>query len=185
MKVKEVMLICAKLLKEENAVKYLTGEAVYDVSSAQRFCDDLLRFYDMTAEELACEYFPLEKLEEVSSDGKIKISSLEKIAVEIVSVSDEADNKLPYKLINDCLETQAGKARIKYRYKPAPAKEDDECPFSVLPGGYVTAYAMAAEYCLENGLTGEAAMWQNKYSAAIRGRAAERRRLVIKARRWR
>lgn len=184
MKVKEVMLICARLLKEENAVKYLTGEAASDVSEAQRFCDDLIRFYDMTAEELACEYFPLEKLEEVSSNGKIKISSLEKTAIEIVSVEDEFGNKLPYKLINDSLETQTGNVKVKYRYKPKPAKEDDECPFSALPGGYVTAYAMAAEYCLENGLTGEAAVWQNKYSAAIRGRAAERRRLTIKARRW-
>lgn len=184
MTVKEVMLICARLIKEDNAVKYLDGGVADDVESAQRFCDDLLRFYDMTAEELACEYFPLEKTEEVNSNGKIKISQLERTLVSLVGVYDENGNKLPYRLINGYIESEKGRVFIKYKYKPAPAKETDECPFSVMPGGYAAAYSMASEYCLENGLISDAAIWQNKYAAAIKGRVAERRRLYIKARRW-
>lgn len=179
------MIICAKLLKNDELTEYLENNENNDVE-LEKERESYLRAYNLIAEELTCEYFPLTAEERVTPvNGKIKTSSLKKIPLKIKNVL-RADSGLPvkYRYINDCLAVGDGDVIVSYEYCAEEADESKTFPLEPVPGKYVAAFGMAAQICYENGLAGEAAVWKSKYDSAIRGRAAERRKLIIKQRKW-
>lgn len=186
-KVSDVMLVCAKLLKNNALAELIEGGENAD--SSEKLAEeraDMLRVYNMITEELSCEYFPLYHEQTLTAqNGKIKLSSLKYPPLKIVSVRDESGRPINYGFSGGAITVECKNgAVIKYAYCAQEAGETDDFIFTPKPGKFVVAYGMAAQLCLENGLTGEAELWQNKYDSAIRGRAAERRTLKIKPRRW-
>lgn len=204
LKVKDVMLACARLLKNEELAAALSAETGDDVETAEASAAnevneiaetaekiaaeraDMLRAYNIIADELSCEYFPLYGEQTVTvQNGKVRLSELTNAPLKIVSVKNARGDELEYGFSGGSLTVNAkNEVIIKYTYGSREAGENDEFVFTPLPGKFVVAYGMAAQICLENGLSGEAYIWQNKYYSAIRGRAAERRALKIKPRRW-
>lgn len=185
MTVKDVMIICAKLLKNDELTEYLVSNGEYDFDlEKEREC--YLRAYNLIAEELTCEYFPLVAQERFTPvNGKIKTSAFNKVPLKIKNVIS-ADSGLPvkYRYINDCIAVGDGDVIVFYEHCADEASESKTFPLEPVPGKYVVAFGMAAEICYENGLAGEASVWKSKYDSAIRGRAAERRKLIIKQRKW-
>lgn len=208
-KVSDVMLVCAKLLKNEALAAAISGERTVNANGwvgAENSADstetaasstatektaeereDMLRVYNMITEELSCEYFPLYHEQTLTAqNGKIKLSSLKYPPLKIVSVREEASgNPINYGFSGGAITVESKNGVvIKYTYAAQESAETDDFIFTPAPGKFVVAYGMAAQLCLENGLIGEADIWQNKYDSAIRGRVAERRTLKIKPRRW-
>lgn len=215
-KVSDVMLVCAKLLKNEALAAAISGEqtaasgaqtanasgqssaassagsteTAASATAAEKIAEereDMLRVYNMITEELSCEYFPLYHEQTLTAqNGKIKLSSLKYPPLKIVSVREETSGKpVNYGFSGGAITVESKNGVvIKYTYAAQESAETDDFIFTPAPGKFVVAYGMAAQLCLENALTGEADIWQNKYDSAIRGRVAERRTLKIKPRRW-
>lgn len=185
-KVIDVMLLCSELLKNQALTDCLKGTSDGDEKTLSERAD-YLRVYEMVVDELAFEYFPL-KAEEIKQveNGKVKLSSLNFTPIDVLGVYDaEGSEPIEYELFATELRVKKeGKVKIVYSHAAPRADEQDDFIYSLKPGKFVVACGMAAEICLENGLTGEASLWRNKFDCGVRGRVAERRKLVIKPRRW-
>ncbi len=184
--VSDVMLLCANLLKNKNLASSLSGELVADEKTSEERAD-YLRVYDMVTDELSCEYFPLTAEQCINADGgMVKLTSLNFAPLKIIAVFDnESGKKINYSLKGaELIVPPSNKIKIIYTHAAPPAAESDEFIYCATPGKFVVACGMAAQICLENGLVSEARVWRDKYDSAIRGRVAERRKLIIKPRRW-
>ncbi|MDY4186476.1 MAG: hypothetical protein SOX77_01285 [Candidatus Borkfalkiaceae bacterium] len=186
MTVKDVMILCAKLLKNDSLANYLSAQNAQQNAELETEREDYLRAYNITAEELSCEYFPLVERQTLTPEnGKIKTSSLKKVPLKIKGVyRAQTGEQVKYRLLGGDLVTGGGDVIVEYEYRAESLTDDKTFPLEEGVGKFVVAFGMAAQICYENGLTGEAAVWKNKYDSAIKGRAAERRKLIIKQRKW-
>jgi len=186
MTIKGLLGIAAEMLGEKDVSGYLEG----NVPDDSAYCEDttalLKRCYDVVADELACEYFPLKKTECFdATDGQIEYSDFSEKPVGIESVCDEKGNKLPYKAVIDRLNVYGHKVFVTYRFKPRIKALDDDADFADgVIGEYAICYGIATEFCIERGRLSDAELWNGKYDRALRGRLAERRKLKIRARKW-
>lgn len=181
------MALCARLLKNDELYNYFCSDCSPSDEELETEREEYLRAYNIVIEEISCEYFPLVTEEKITAEnGKVKTSSLTKIPLKIKAVLN-AENGEPvkYRLEDDCISADEKVVLVKYEYRAEPAQNENiECVFEKTIGNYVVAFGMAAQICFENGLMGEATVWKNKYDAALKGRLAERRKLIIKQRKW-
>ena len=184
--VKDILKITAEMAGENQTVLYFDEKGVDDLAFCEENARLLLRCYNLIVEELALEYLPLKREEEVvSKQGKIYFSDLEFRPLRILNVRRKNGQKVPYKLVNDYLEVSNGEFIIEYNYRLEPAVEDDEVVYSdTVIGPYTLVYGMLSQYLLEKGRLSESDIYQDKYLSAIRARIAEKRQLKIPGRRW-
>lgn len=184
--VKDILKMTAEMAGENQTVLYFEEKGVDDLAFCEENARLLLRCYNLIVEELALEYLPLKREEEVSAkQGKIYFSDLAFTPLRILNVRCKNGEKAPYRLVNDYLEVANGDFIIEYNYRLKPAIENDEVAYcnSVI-GPYTLIYGILSQYLLEKGRVSESNLYQEKYLSAIRARIAEKRQLKIPARRW-
>ena len=187
MTVKEIIILTAEMIGEDEVVSYLSGGAPNDAVYAKKTAELLLRCYNYINDEIACEYFPQKYREEIKSinDGKIHFSNLEKTPFKILRVFAENGQKVPYKLINDYIKVNKDSVVVEYLFKIPKETLDDESYFaSTVIGPYTMAFGVASQFCIERGRVNESDIFQNKYMDALRGRLANRAPLQLPERRW-
>ena len=77
-----------------------------------------------------------------------------------------------------------GEVTVLYSYAPERAGMDGETAFSQKISARLLSYGVAREYLLAGGRYAEAAVWDEKFHAALRAAGLERRKLWLRARRW-
>lgn len=186
MTVNEILIIAAELVGESDVAVYLSGKAPQDAEYCKNTVALFKRCYDITVDELACEFFPLLQTEKVSAaDGKIFYKDLLFTPLRIRNVRCENGEKCAYKLNIDYLSVNKPHVEIVYEYRPKKQKLTDTAYYTDgILGEYGLSYGIAAEFCLERGRITDADIWQNKYAAAVKGRLRERKNLKIPARNW-
>ncbi len=184
--VKDILKMTAEMAGENQTVLYFEEKGVDDLAFCEENARLLLRCYNLIVEELALEYLPLKREEEVTvKEGKIYFSNLDFIPLRIISVRLKNGRKVPYRFVNDYLEVENGDLIIEYNYRLKPALEDDEVAYcNTVIGPYALIYGILSQYLLEKGRVSESNLYQEKYLSAIRARIAEKRPLKIPGRRW-
>ena len=119
MKVNLIMVMAAELCGRKDLSEYLTGKSAENLGEAERDTESLLRCYNLTENEIALDYLPLRKTETLVSDGKILYTAFEKSPLEIESVRKSDGSKLPFRIAEDGVCTQAGEVNVTYTYRPS------------------------------------------------------------------
>ena len=179
--VKDVLLLCAKMLNLTDAASYLTTGTGTQNADVQA----LLSCFNVVENEIALDYLPLYAEQEVHTQtGEMKYTALNKNVVNVLRVRDESGKSLPFKLFPDQLKTQSGKIVITYTYAPKNKSLTDECECSVQVSTRLLAYGIAAEYAFAQGMFEEAAVWDKKYKDAIEAANCKKPSYILRSRRW-
>ena len=183
MKVKEVVMAAAVELGVADGVKkYLDGGVS---ETGEKDVGLLLTCFNLVENELALDYLPLIAEDELTSaTGVVEYSVLANPVVRILSVEDEWENSVKFKLFPSYLKTQAGKVKITYTYTPSEKTIEDDSDYVTQVSVRLFSYGVAAEYLLAIGEFEQAAVWDRKYKEAIEAAYRMLPCKRIKSRRW-
>lgn len=189
MTVKEVLAGAADCLGREDLLAVLDKEEEELAEEEKKEWYALLRAYNFVENETALDYCALKAEETVGvTENCIFYNEFSKKPVYIHKVycggalarfaTFSAYIRLP--------DGWLGKARVVFDYLPSTKTElGEESEFT---GTGVSArllsYGVAAQYCLVNGETGNAAIWDKKYRDALRAANLFKRTLSVRSRRW-
>ncbi|MBQ9728449.1 MAG: hypothetical protein IJV85_02520 [Clostridia bacterium] len=182
MTVKECILAtAAKVGVLDEVQKYFNGTD----STGENTANVLLQCFNLVQNELALDYLPLIREDEVYvSTGVVQFSALTKSPVRIVDVTDGKGESVEYSVFPEYVKAQPGKLKIVYTYIPEDKEFNNEAEAAAQASTRLFSYGMAVEYCLANGLFEEANVWDKKYRDAIRAAYRIKPCKVIQSRRW-
>ena len=189
MTVKEVVTLAAGCLGREDLIAAIAKTASTLTSDEKLELDSLLRCYNFVENEVALDYCPLTNEETVSIfDDTISYSNLKRKPVNIRKVVCGGTVQR-FKIYPTCIglpDGYAGKASVQYDYAPNEKKSlESTCEFSENTlSARLLALGVAAQYCLVNGETGRAAVWDKKFRDALRAKNLLRKTVMIRSRRW-
>ena len=189
MTVKEVVVLAAGCLGRDDLISALNkGESTLTADEKLEL-DALLRCYNFVENEVALDYCALKKEETVSvTDNKIYYTKLSSPPVNIRKVVCggyvQRFSAYPaYILLSDGWQ---GNASVVYDYIPSTKTAfSAQSEFSDKGvSARLLAYGVTAQYCLVNGETGRAAVWDKKFRDALRAKNMLRRTATVRSRRW-
>jgi hypothetical protein len=182
MTVREVIATASDMVGVgEQVKKYLNG----DLTVGETETLALLRCFNFIQNEVALDYLPLVAEDCVTTEtGRVEYSAFSRAAVRILSVKNEDDAGVKFKLFSGFLEGQPGTLKIKYTYTPNEKGLDDSVEVSMAVSLRLLAYGVAAEYCFSVGLYEEGEAWNKKYKDALAAAYSVRPVKVMRSRRW-
>lgn len=182
MTVREVISTAAEMVGVGEGVKsFLDGEST--VGETETLA--LLRCFNFIENEVSLDYLPLIAEDSVTTEsGRVEYSALSKAAVRILSVKNEDEVGVKYKLFAGYLEAQPGELKIRYTYTPNEKTLEDDAEVSLVVSVRLLAYGVAAEYCFSVGLYDEGEAWNKKYKDALAAAYSTRPVKVMRSRRW-
>lgn len=167
MKVKDVLVSALGFAGREDVAEALERGDAPEGGIAEALKTALYCF-NAVEDELARRYVSITRTDELTSgDGIYYYKDFPRAPVKIVSVkSDGAD--AAYKLTPTYMECEKKKIKVTYGYVPSKKGVDGEGEFSegIIPLRLIAA-GTASEFCLINGETGRAEIWQNVYREEI------------------
>lgn len=189
MTVKEVITLAAGCLSRDDLIPALDKKDNELTEDEKSELDALLRAYNFVENEVALDYCPLKKEETVKvSDNRIYYTLFSSVPVNIRKVVcggylARFSAYPAYILLCDGFE---GSANVVYDYIPnTKASFGEKSEFSESGvSARLLAYGVAAQYCLVNGETGRAAVWDKKFRDALRAKNLLRRTVSVRSRRW-
>ena len=183
MTVKDILIGAAGFCGKTELADYLAGKPCSDVGAAQREAELILRCYKLAENEIALDYLPIRRTEEVVSDGMVPYAALEKAPVEIFSAEDGCGNRLPFTAMGEGIRVRAGKAVLTYSYRPSIKHAQDAPEMSGKANARLLTLATACEYALMSGMLDAAALLDKRYRDAL-ACACRERGGRLKMRRW-
>lgn len=183
MKVREILVCAAELCGRKDLADFLAGKSGENAAAAERECDTLLRCYNMTENEVALDYLPLKREEELLSEGSVPFSAFAEPPVEIFSARGERGEKLPFRAEEEGLRVRAGKVRVCYSVRPKVKGIGADAELSRRGDGRLLALGTACEFALLSGMTEEAVLLDKKFRDAL-ACACSGRGGRLKMRRW-
>jgi hypothetical protein len=135
--------------------------------------------------ELATDYAPLLKEEKVEcNDGKVAYEKLSRTPAYIIGAFDEFGRKMKIRLFPTYFTVANGAYTVRYAALPTKKRIEADCEFSPSVTERVAAFGVAAEYCLQNGLYAEHAVWDKKYKSGLATICQQRGIKNLKVRSW-
>ncbi len=168
MKVKDVILSALSVLGRRDIAALLKAGGTLTAGDAE-VVETLLYCFNATEDELARKYFPLVCTDTViSSNGEFNYTIFLHAPVKINKVI--ADGKeVEFELFPKFMRVDAKKITVEFEYAPAKKTIDGDSDFGSEVGEYLLALGSVAEYCLINGETEAAEIWEEKYRRHIDG----------------
>ena len=165
MKVSDVVIMAAVQLGIGDSVKaYVNGTSSLYKTQAEL----LLQCFNLVEKELALDYIPLIKQEDLTvNNGKLAYESFGSDVVRIIKVVNKDGVALPYKLFASYMEVDAEKVCVTYAYTPKVKLMTEESDFQAFVSERLFSYGMAAEYCMATGMCEDAVVWDKKYKEGI------------------
>ncbi len=145
----------------------------------------LTRCYNIVANEVALDYFPLKTRETFSGEsGSVPFSSFREAPVRVLSVK-RGEREVDFTVYSERIDFEAGThVTVSYAYAPKEKTAKEETGFPATVSERLLAYGVAAEFCLARGYFPEASNFEKKYREALGKAGLIRRRLVMRGRRW-
>ncbi len=183
MLVKEIAALAAAIMGREDlekAARTLAGEPHGELSS-------LLRCYNLVENELALDYFPLNKTETfLPHEGKLYYALFSCLPADILRA--ESDGKeVAFRIFPEylLLSFPAQKeVSVTYSYSPKEKGWEDACEVAGRVSKRLLSFGVACEFCLSRGQFEESSAWEKRYRDALCAAHVNRRRLKIASRRW-
>lgn len=188
MKIDEAIKTAATLLQSEEVIAYFASDSdAVDMSDeCKSELELLLACCNLVLGELASSDFPLTaRIKIDAADGRIEYSQIDARLLFVSEIKREGV-RLPFREFTNRIEIPAlGECEVTYSYAPEELKLGDDSPYGgEIPSARLIAYGIAREYCLINGMTQEASVWDSRYAAAATEEARGRRGKRVLARRW-
>jgi len=164
MTVKEIIITSCKMMQEDLLAQKINDEV--ELSEEENVLkDNLLKCFNFIQNEIATEYIPLVKIEEVSGvEGGLLLSSLSERIAYVLSLKDSNGDNVKYKIIGNKLVFE-GKATLNYCYCPKKVELSSEC--KILLPERVMAYGVLREYYLLQGFASEASVFEKKFKHSL------------------
>ena len=185
MKVKDILVSALKYAGRDDVAEALERGETSDTGISEEVKTALYCF-NAVEDELARRYVSITRTDElIGADGKYYYKDFPRSPVKIISVkADGAD--AAYKLTPTFMECLKQRIRVTYGYVPSKKGVDGESEFSegIIPMRLVAA-GTASEFCLINGETGRAEIWEKVYREEIDGvRRSALIEMKLPPRRW-
>ena len=182
MLVKDIINKACQLLNDENLASALAGATLDE--EGQEKVDCLVKCFNFALDEIACEYHPIIKVEEVKTDNFIiKFSSLSSPILNVISVVDKKGRKVRFKVFSDYIFAYASEVEVIYSTKPTALGIEDEFE-SNLPER-VFAYGVIREYFYIQNLYEDMAAWEERFKNSLQVVTRRKSGVVIPKRWWR
>ncbi len=164
MTVKEIIITSCKMLQEDLLAQKINDES--ELSEEENSLkNELVKCFNFIQNEIATEYIPLIKVEEVTNvEGGLLLSSLSEKIAYVISLKNSIGENVKYKIIGNKLVFE-GKATLTYCYCPKKVELSSECKI-ILPER-VMAYGVLREYYLLQGFASEASVFEKKFKNSL------------------
>ena len=190
MTVKEVITLAAGCLSRDDLISAL-DKSEEELSEDEKLeLDALLRAYNFVENEVALDYCPLKREETIEvKENKIYYTELAQVPVNIRKVvgGGYLQRFAAYPAYILMSDGWLGRVSVVYDCIPSTKNSfDEESEFSRETGisARLLAYGVAAQYCLVNGESGRAALWDKKFRDSLRAKNLLRRTVSVRSRRW-
>lgn len=186
MTVKDVLKTAAAYLDRRDIISRLDGGAAENSERTDEDIKLLLECYNVTAEEIAAEYFRLKATETlVSKNGFISCGDFKNDPITVLSVKNESGGKARAVVKPDGIYTAENKVTVEYEYIPPKRGVDDESDFSGTSiRERVLAFGAVTEFCLIKGAFEEAVNYHSRYVEGVKGSLSNRKPVRLKERKW-
>ena len=188
MKVKEILIMAAGLLGQDELRGYLENGVCHDISGCEEECDMLLSAYNAALHDVAADFAPLIHTFVAENAAEVNFSALEDIPTELVSVCDENGDPLFYERAEDRItfKSPVPKVVVKYVYLPYGRKLTDEFDYGYFDKITPRAISLgaAAEYLRMKGAKVQANEMQKRFDVCVRSCVRPKGKLVLPKRRW-
>lgn len=188
MLIKEVLTLAAEELGRADFVP-LIEQAYADAAAGtapEGEAAALLSCYHLVENEVALDHFPLKAQERfLPAENAVLFTRFSRAPVDVLEVTSAA-GRCAFSVVAErlILPEGTGEVTVLYSYAPERAGMDGETAFSQKISARLLSYGVAREYLLAGGRYAEAAVWDEKFHAALRAAGLERRKLWLRARRW-
>ncbi len=184
MKAKDIIFLACDFTGNQDIIEKLQKGTELSTSE-NNIVKTLLKCLDLIQNQVASEYIPLEKIQEVyPKDFKVEYNVFNKKPIAIVWAKDKFGRNLRFKSFNDYLMIFSSFARVKYYYLPQEITSvEDEIAEELLPTR-IYAYGVAREYFLLQNLSVECDIWEVRFKDSLSSFARKKRDIKIPCRRW-
>ncbi len=186
MLIKDVLILAAEELGRADFVP-LIEQAAASSAAPDGEIATLLRCYQLVENEVALDHFPLRAEESfLPADDAVLFTRFSKAPVDVLDVRDACGRRVAFTVYPSrlLLPRGTGEVTVVYSYAPTCAEIGDQTAFSDKISARLLSYGVACEYLLAGGRYAEAAVWDEKFHAALSAAGLERRKLSVPARRW-
>ena len=184
---RDCIKVSALYLNEKKLYDYLNGDTMDTDEEMQRKIKYLCSCVDVIANEIACEYFSLNKKEIVfASNKRIAYENFSYYVVDIKYVKRNG-KKVNFDIYSEYVEVdEDGQYEICYDYSPNSYKGDLDAVIGFY--GKITARVVGigtvAEYCLAFDRFDEAITYDKMFKDALVGVVKNSGKRKVKRRRW-
>jgi len=185
MKAIDIIKVACDFTENQELALKLDEEDYQLTSSESKTLNLLLKCLNLIQNEVACEYIPLQKVEEVKAvDFKVKYDQFSKKPISIIWAKDKLWRNIRFKAFADYLMLFGSFAKIKYNYLPQEITSlDSEIEELLLPIR-IYAYGMAREYFLMQNLSEDADIWEVRFKDSLCVLARKKQDVKMPCRRW-
>lgn len=181
MLVKKILETAAALAGRRDLADYYAGKGGTDLSGLEADAEMMLRCFNLTENEVALDYIPIDASTRVISSGLIPFSDLNGAATEIIAVRDLQGKKLDFRLTEEGIVCRAGEVSVEYYRKPDVKKESDHTDFP--NGERFLSFGTACEFSLMEGQFDRASALDVRYKDALTA-ARRDKSILLKERGW-
>ncbi|MBE5732947.1 MAG: hypothetical protein E7353_07960 [Clostridiales bacterium] len=184
---RECLRVASLYLNEKNLYDYLNEDTTYTDEEMQRKIKYLCSCVDVIANEIACEYFPLNKTEIVfASNKRIPYENFTYYVVDLKYVKRNG-RKVNFDIYSEYIEVdEDGQYEVCYDYSPKSynGNLDEVIGFYGKITARVVGIGTVAEYCLAFDRFDEAITYDKMFKDALVGIAKNSGKHRVKKRRW-
>ncbi len=186
MLIKDVLVLAAEELGRADLAA-AAEEAYAQAAELSGEAATLLRCYHLAENEVALDHFPLKETETfLPADGAVLFTRFSRAPADVLDVRTAGGARVAFKVYPARLVLPAGtgEVRVTYSYIPARQGVTGESAFGGKISARLLAYGTASQFLLAGGRFEEAALFDEKFRAAVRAAGLARRKLWVRARRW-
>ncbi len=179
-----IKIACDFTENQELAIK-LDEENPEFTSNENKKINLLLKCLNLIQNEVACEFIPLQAIEEVkATDFKVNYNQFSKKPISIIWAKDKLGRNIRFKSFADYLMIFGGSAKIKYNYMPKEITSlDSDIEEAILPMR-IYAYGIAREFYLMQSLSEDADIWEVRFKDSLCVFARKKQEVKMPCRRW-
>ena len=164
MTVKEIIITSCKMMQEDLLAQKINDETELNEEELV-LKNELVKCFNFIQNEIATEYIPLVKTEEITAvEGGLLLSSLSERIAYVISLKNSYGENVKYKIVGNKLIFD-GTATLNYCYCPKKVELSSESKL-LLPER-VLAYGVLREYYLLQGFASEASVFEKKFKNSL------------------
>ncbi|MBE7076138.1 MAG: hypothetical protein E7375_03650 [Clostridiales bacterium] len=184
MTVKDILkLTCEFVGEREILSKLITSSSLTE--REQEKLNIMTNCFNLINQEIASDYLPfLTKEEIVVEKSTIDFLDLSKRVVNVYEIRDKFGKNLRFRNFSNYIEVFGKAKTIVYSYLPNNFAVEDEVEMYNGLSARVYAYGVASEYLLVDGLSEDAAIWENRFKDSLFVLSRKRGEHLMPKRRW-